>query len=438
MHHQNTVFVTPNLLARQSDALASLTRLAEQDELALAYPQACRAEAQSMCKAHPFLSSCIEATAETLFDQVPDKNGTFLLDEHLQLSFFCPLSTDCSSVITLFFHTLSDAIAYIKAYPRPGEQLPKLIAEDARLLAQGKLVAFPTETVYGLGADAMNEQAVRSIFTAKERPFFDPLIVHIASLDQLDDLVVDLDARAQLLMKTFWPGPLTLILKKHPSVPAIVTANSRTVAIRMPSNPLALSLIKASGKAVAAPSANRFGYTSPTTAAHVKQQLGDRIDAILDGGACTVGIESTVLSLCTEVPTILRPGKIGLEELSAVLGEVEVSKQIGPTDTTLESPGLLESHYAPTTPLYLVDDVTLYKDRRDVGVLLFEKQSTSFEGPVVYVSENEDAQEAASRLYWAIRHLDSLHLRCMVCSLLPEKGIGVAINNRLRKASAKH
>ncbi|MDX9984962.1 L-threonylcarbamoyladenylate synthase, partial [Sphaerochaeta sp.] len=215
-------------------------------------------------------------------------------------------------------------------------------------------------------------------------------------------------------------------------------ANSQTVAIRMPSNPLALNLIKASGKAIAAPSANRFGYTSPTTALHVKEQLGERIDAILDGGACTVGIESTVLSLCTEVPTILRPGKIGLKELEPLLGEVKVSKQVGPTDTNLESPGLLESHYAPTTPLYLVDDVALYKDQSDVGVLLFEKQRVPFKGPVVYVSEKEDAEEAASRLYWAIRHLDSMNLRCMVGSLLPEEGIGVAINNRLRKASAKH
>lgn len=438
MHYQNTIFVTPKLLAQQSDALASLTKLAQQCNVALAYPNDARDEARLLCKAHPFLSSCLQATEQVLFEIVADKTGTFLLDEGIKLSFYCPLELATSSVITLFFHTLSDAIAYIQAFPRPGEQLPKLIDAYAALLAQGKLVAFPTETVYGLGADALNEEAVRSIFTAKQRPFFDPLIVHIAGLDQLEGLVVDLDPRAKLLMDRFWPGPLTLILKKHPSVPAIVTANSQTVAIRMPSNPLALNLIKASGKAIAAPSANRFGYTSPTTALHVKEQLGERIDAILDGGACTVGIESTVLSLCTEVPTILRPGKIGLKELEPLLGEVEVSKQVGPTDTNLESPGLLESHYAPTTPLYLVDDVTLYKDQSDVGVLLFEKQRVPFKGPVVYVSEKEDAEEAASRLYWAIRHLDSLNLRCMVGSLLPEEGIGVAINNRLRKASAKH
>jgi len=318
------------------------------------------------------------------------------------------------------------------------EQHPRAVGDAVRILRDGGVVVAPTETVYGLGADALNEEAVRGIFAAKERPFFDPLIVHIAQLEQLEGLVVDIDSRARLLMEHFWPGPLTMVMKKHPSVPAIVTANSQTVAIRMPSNPLALNLIKASGKPIAAPSANRFGYTSPTTALHVREQLGSRIDAILDGGACTVGIESTVLTLCTEIPTILRPGKIGLEELRPLLGEVVMGKQAGPTDTRLESPGLLESHYAPTTPLYLVDDVTLYKDQSDVGVLLFEKQSVPFKGPVVYVSEKEDAEEAASRLYWAIRHLDSMNLRCMVGSLLPEEGIGVAINNRLKKASAKH
>lgn len=438
MHHQSTIYVTPKLLMHQSDALQSLMGLAMDCTVSLAYPKDARSDAQVLCKAHPFLSSCLQATEQTLFDNVADKTETFLLDEGIKLSFYCPLELAASPIITLFFHTLADAVSYIEAYPRPSEQLPKLIAEDAALLAQGKLVAFPTETVYGLGADAMNEEAVRGIFAAKERPFFDPLIVHIAQLEQLEGLVVDLDPRAKLLMDHFWPGPLTMVLKKHPAVPSIVTANSQTVAIRMPSNPLALNLIKASGKAIAAPSANRFAYTSPTTALHVREQLGTRIDAILDGGACTVGIESTVLSLCTEIPTILRPGKIGLKELQPLLGEVAMGKQAGPTDTHLESPGLLESHYAPTTPLYLVDDVTLYKDQSDVGVLLFEKQSVPFKGPVVYVSEKEDAEEAASRLYWAIRHLDTLHLRCMVGSLLPEEGIGVAINNRLKKASAKH
>ncbi|NBK25672.1 MAG: Sua5/YciO/YrdC/YwlC family protein, partial [Spirochaetia bacterium] len=213
MHNQNTIFVTPKLLAQQSDALSSLLKLAEHCDVSLAYPQDGEAEAKLLCKAHPFLCSCLQATEQTLFESVEDKAGTFLLDEGIALSFYCPLELATSSIITLFFHTLSDAIAYIQAFPNPGVQLPKLIAEHAALLAQGKLVAFPTETVYGLGADALNEEAVRSIFTAKQRPFFDPLIVHIADLEQLEDLVVDLDPRAKLLMDRFWPGPLTLILK---------------------------------------------------------------------------------------------------------------------------------------------------------------------------------------------------------------------------------
>ncbi len=205
---------------------------------------------------------------------------------------------------------------------------------------------------------------------------------------------------------------------------------------------MALALIKASGKPIAAPpSANRFGYTSPpTTAEHVREQLSGRIAAILDGGACTVGIESTVLALHTNIPTILRPGKIGIQELSPLLGEVAIAKQAGPTDTKMESPGLLESHYAPpTTPLYLVDDVRQYQGCEDVGVLLVEDiGGVSFKGPVAYISEDKDSETAAMRLYWAIRKLDSMGLRFMVCSLLPEQGIGgVAINNRLRKAATK-
>jgi L-threonylcarbamoyladenylate synthase len=226
-------------------------------------------------------------------------------------------------------------------------------------------------------------------------------------------------------------------MKKHPQVADIVTAGSETVAVRMPANPLALALIKASGKPIAAPSANRFGYTSPTTAEHVREQLSSRIAAILDGGACTVGIESTVLALHTPIPTILRPGKIGCEELKPLLGEVAMAKQAGPTDTKMESPGLLESHYAPTTPLYLVDDVRQYQGCEDVGVLLSEDIGVSFKGPVAYISEDKDSEKAAMRLYWAIRKLDGMGLRFMVCSLLPEQGIGVAINNRLRKAATK-
>ncbi len=361
----------------------------------------------------------------------------FLLEQGVHLTANCPLEGIDNTLLPLFFQTITEALSYIETHHDLRRILPDEIAAYGKCIAEGELVAFPTETVYGLGADAFNEQAVKQIFAAKERPFFDPLIVHIAEMQQLDMLVSEVSDQARLLMQTFWPGPLTLVMKKHPMVPSVVTAGSETVAVRMPDNLLALALIKASGKCIAAPSANRFGYTSPTTANHVKQQLSGRIAGILDGGSCTVGIESTVLSLYTNPPTLLRPGKIGLEELEPLLGTVATAKIAGPTDTKLESPGMLESHYAPKTPLYLVDDVTPYKDDPSVGILLFERSDAVFKGPTAYVSECQDSQQAANRLYWAIRKLDSLSLRCMVCSLLPEKGIGVAINNRLRKASKK-
>lgn len=418
-----TLYVRPSLLATHRDAQAILSGLAPSTQVFVLGMK----EADT-----PF-----PCASEAHLDESVAGRSSFLLEDGVKLSFYCPLPIAVTPILTLFFHTLEDAVAYVHSYPVPSIQIPALIEESAALIAQGKLVAFPTETVYGLGADAMNESAVRTIFTAKHRPFFDPLIIHIATVSQLDELAVEIDERCRLLMECFWPGPLTLVLKKRASVPAIVTANSQTVAIRMPANPFALNLIKASGKAIAAPSANRFGYTSPTTAQHVSEQLGSCIDAVLDGGACTVGIESTVLSLCTEVPTLLRPGKISLEDLKPLLGEIAVAKQPGPTDMRLESPGMLESHYAPKTPLYLVDDVAVFKDQADVGVLLFEKRTIQFKGPVLYVSEHDDPQQAASRLYWAIRRLDTMGLRCIVTTLLPEGGIGTAINNRLRKASTK-
>lgn len=390
-------------------------------------------KAHTVCEAKSLFSVTEEQDRRTLLAS----REAFFLDEKGRLSFLCKLDSSEDPLQTLYFHTTEDALAFIAEYPEPQKQIPLLIEEYASLLKKGKLVAFPTETVYGLGADATNEEAVKRIFSAKQRPFFDPLIVHIADLSQLEGLAMDVSEQAYTLMRTFWPGPLTLVLKKSANVPSLVTAGSETVAVRMPANALALSLIKASGLPIAAPSANRFGYTSPTTARHVKEQLGDRIEAVLDGGACTVGIESTVLSLCTEVPTILRPGKIGIEELTPILGTVAMAQKAGPTDTTLPSPGLLDSHYAPTTPFYLVDDVSLYQDRSDVGVILVEKSSVPFKGPVVTISETDDAEEVARRLYWAIRHLDSMHLTCMVGSLMEERGIGVAINNRLRKAATK-
>jgi L-threonylcarbamoyladenylate synthase len=360
----------------------------------------------------------------------------FTIDGAFTLRFALELPHRVERQVTLLFHTPEELVSFILEHPEPQSEYPYIVREYGSALRRGGVVAFPTETVYGLGADATNEEAVKRIFTAKERPLFDPLIVHVADLAQLETVAESIDWRARALIGRFWPGPLTLVVKKHPSIPDIVTSGGDTVAIRMPDNPFALSLIAESERAIAAPSANRFGYTSPTTASHVKQQLGERIDGVLDGGACAVGIESTVLSLVSERPTILRPGMIGPAQLEPLIGKV-VFGSATHHGVDLESPGLLENHYAPTTPLYLVEDVTKYRDNPEVGVLLFERSNQSFAGPVRYISESEDPREAARRLYWAMRQLDELGLRMMVCSLLTEEGIGVAINNRLRKASHK-
>jgi len=230
------------------------------------------------------------------------------------------------------------------------------IDRAAEVLRRGGLVAFPTETVYGLGADATNAEAVARLFAAKDRPRFDPVIVHLAAPEDLEPLVTAIPPVARTLIERFWPGPLTLVLPKTESVPDIVTAGRPTVAVRMPDHALALSLIAAAGRPIAAPSANRFGRLSPTRAEHVAEQLGDRVELILDDGPCQVGIESTVLDLAGPGPRLLRPGATTLEALNEIIGPVDVHPGTA-QDEPLASPGMLPRHYAPRTPLELVDDV---------------------------------------------------------------------------------
>src|ERR1051326_872676 len=236
------------------------------------------------------------------------------------------------------------------------------IERAAALIQAGKVVVFPTETVYGLGADALQTRAVEGIFAAKGRPFSDPLIVHIASEDALEDLTRALPEMVKQLTRKFWPGPLTLILPRSPLVPDLVTAGLETVAVRMPGHPVALALIRAVGSPIAAPSANRFMHTSPTTAQHALADLDGRVPLILDGGPCAVGVESTVLDLCSAVPKILRPGGISLEALRTVLPEVQLStrdnveRENAQKETVAQkAPGQLFSHYAPSIPLLLFE-----------------------------------------------------------------------------------
>lgn len=307
------------------------------------------------------------------------------------------------------------------------------VREAARLLREGKLVAFPTETVYGLGACALDPKAVARIFEVKERPFFDPLIVHVADLSMARELCDFSDPRALRLVERFWPGPLTLVLPKKPVVPDIVTAGLPTVAVRMPAHPVALRLIREAGIPVAAPSANRFGRLSPTLAVHVARQLGDRIELILDGGKCPVGVESTVLGLADN-PTLLRPGGIPLEEIEKVIGKVEEV----PFSEVPRSPGQLPSHYAPSVPLRIVSQEILPPPGLRVGLLAFS--SVKYPERFVHIevlSPSGDLREAAANLFACLHRLEEKGIDLIFAEPVPEVGLGRAIMDRLRKAEAK-
>ncbi|HXH55169.1 MAG TPA: L-threonylcarbamoyladenylate synthase, partial [Gammaproteobacteria bacterium] len=239
------------------------------------------------------------------------------------------------------------------------------IEQALALLKAGKLVAIPTETVYGLGADARNPVAVQNIYLAKQRPSSNPLIIHISHMDALKDWAIDIPNTAFQLARAFWPGPLTLILGRHPSVPKIVTGGQESIAIRIPNHPLTLELLERFDGGIAAPSANRYGRISPTTTEHVRAELGSRVDYILEGGACTLGIESTIVSLLKDIPIILRQGSISETDLSAALKQPVHNKQWEKEAIKLENdlitPGSYISHYAPTTPLYLCEKERLFE-----------------------------------------------------------------------------
>jgi L-threonylcarbamoyladenylate synthase len=310
------------------------------------------------------------------------------------------------------------------------------VLHAAELLREGKLVAFPTETVYGLGANALDETAVAKIFAAKNRPTFDPLIVHVYDVAQLNELVTDVPPVAKTLIDRFWPGPLTLVLPKRDVVPDLVTAGLPTVAVRMPDHPLALELLRLADVPVAAPSANPFGAVSPTTAEHVAEQLGDRVDFILDGGPCRVGVESTVLALTP--PTLLRPGGVPVEEIEAIVGPVSIPTTTIVADFPQPSPGMLTRHYAPRTPLEIHASVPLVPAGERVGLLTLQPQPESGQfAAVETLSETGDLVEAAARFFAAIRRLDALQLDRIVALSFPEYGLGRALNDRLRRAAQR-
>lgn len=348
------------------------------------------------------------------------------------------------------------ATKYFKIDPK----VPNLshIQEAAEILRKGGVVAFPTETVYGLGADALNPQAVAKIFAAKGRPADNPLIVHIAQTKDLEPLVSRIPEKAWTLIETFWPGPLTLILPKKNVVPAVVTAGLETVAVRMPAHPVALALIKAARVPVAAPSANLSGKPSPTTAEHVLKDLGGKIEAVVDGGRSSVGLESTVLDLTAPVPTVLRPGGITLEELQEVLGEVAVdpavSSQGSLTGLIPKAPGMKYTHYSPQAEVYLVEgslEEVAEKFKELVGkakaqgkrvglmateeMLFLLREMNPSPDHIEILGSGTDLAQVAARLYGALRNCDRYQLDVVFAQTFSEEGLGVAIMNRLRKAA---
>ncbi len=310
------------------------------------------------------------------------------------------------------------------------------IHQAAEIIRQGGIVAFPTETVYGLGADAYHPLAVARIFEVKRRPTFDPLIVHIASPAHLRKLVKNIPSSARKLTEKLWPGPLTVVLFKEEHIPDVVTAGLSSIAVRMPDHSMALSLIEASKCPIAAPSANPFGYLSPTTAEHVREQLGDQVDLILDGGPCPVGVESTIISFLDEKPKLLRPGGVSLEEIESIIGRVETS----PIKDRPVAPGMLPRHYAPRTPIVLDWDekhLDSYKGKK-IGFLVFQKPDNFLQSQHVEVlSKKGDFREAAANLFSAIRRLDALDLDLILAEAIPEAGLGRAIMDRLRRATSK-
>ncbi|MCS6994038.1 MAG: L-threonylcarbamoyladenylate synthase [Anaerolineales bacterium] len=325
---------------------------------------------------------------------------------------------------------------------------PENIAHAAKILHQGGLVAFPTETVYGLGANALNEQAARNIFTAKGRPTADPLIVHLSGVEQLPLVAHSVPQAAYQLMQRFWPGPLTLLLPKQPTVPDLVTSGLETVAVRVPAHPVALALLRQSGLPLAAPSANRFGHTSPTTAQHVWHDLRGRIDLILDGGPTTIGVESTVLDLSTSPARILRPGGVTREMLEAVIGPVTVLGQKRKAEPGLPSPGLLEKHYAPRAEMILFTGeharqalqtyVAEQAHTRKIGALAADEEAEMLErtGALVY-RLGSDLESIARHIYAGMRWLDSQGVEVIVCRDFGESGLGLAVRDRLTRAAGK-
>jgi len=347
---------------------------------------------------------------------------------------------------------------------------PESLKEGAEILKHGGLVAFPTETVYGLGADAFNAQALAKVFEVKGRPHFDPLIIHIAAIETLDKAanlsLLSEETRKKLfvLAENLWPGPLSIILPKSEKIPGIATAGLQTAAIRFPDNEAALKLISLSTGAVAAPSANPFGSLSPTKAEHVRNGLGEKVDMILDGGPARIGLESTVLDITGDVFKILRPGGTPKEAIERLIGNVADGSSVADTAGALVSPGQLKSHYAPRTPLYVLSrEEIINKPYEQNSAFLFydnsardewfSREQSNNNSPlrrgshtkeeqndftvIKVLSENGNSLEAASRLFEILHELDNSQASNIYAQVAPNEGLGEAINDRLKRGAVK-
>lgn len=313
--------------------------------------------------------------------------------------------------------------------------ISKDIQKAIGLLTNEQLVAIPTETVYGLAGNIFSEKAIKNIFSTKKRPFFNPLIVHVSSVEVLKSLVTHIPEKARLLADAFWPGPMTLVLQKNNTIPDMITAGKDTVAVRIPNHPVTLELLKQLPFPLAAPSANPFGSISPTKTTHVEQYFRNDIQQILDGGSCSNGIESTIIGFKNEDPVIYRLGAIALEEIENIVGEISVKNK---EEESPNAPGMLARHYAPLTQTFLVDDISSVVKKysgKKIGVLVFKESLNDPSLTEITLSKIGSMQEAASKLYDSLHELDGKNLEVIIAERLPDVGLGKSINDRLQRAT---
>ena len=313
--------------------------------------------------------------------------------------------------------------------------ISKDIQKAVQLLTNEQLVAIPTETVYGLAGNIFSEKAINSIFSTKKRPFFNPLIVHIPSVEFLENVVTHIPKKAKLLADAFWPGSMTLVLKKNRKIPDLITAGKDTVAVRVPNHPVTLSLLRQLAFPLAAPSANPFGSISPTKPSHVENYFKNDIQMVLDGGACKNGIESTIIGFENEEPIIYRLGALPLEDIEAVVGKIAIKNK---KEQNPEAPGMLARHYAPKTKTFLVNNVLSELKKhlnKKIGVLVFKDSINNDSVTEIILSEKGVMQEAASNLYNSLHLLDTYHLDVIIAERFPENGLGTSINDRLQRAT---